>query len=286
MSIIIKYLSHIYQKGTVFEKAALNDINLEIDTGKLVGIIGHTGSGKTTLIHHLNAIKEPTSGTVLINDVDINSKKIKKSEIRKKVGIVFQYPEYQLFEDTIFKDIAYGPIMLGLSEEEVKDRVHKAMQSVDLDISLCEKSPFDISGGQKRRVAIAGILSMNPDILILDEPSAGLDPAGKTEILDIIEQYHKNENKTIIIVTHDMNEVATICDKLYVMNKGTIEMSGTVDEIFSNSVRLKEIGLDIPTISEIVIQLREKGVYIKSNILTIDDFVAEIAKKHKEKNND
>ena len=272
MSIVIKNLTHIYNEEMPFSSKALDDINFEIKKGDFVGIIGHTGSGKSTLIQHLNGILKPTSGSIIINGFDITKKEVNLVDIRKRVGVVFQYPEYQLFEETIEKDISFGPINLNLSEEEVHLRVKNSMNAVGLNYEkFKDKSPFDLSGGQKRRVAIAGVISMNPEVLILDEPTAGLDPGGRNEIFELIKTLHKEKNMTIILSSHSMDDMAKLVNTLIVMNKGRVEFIGTPREIFNNhGKRLEEIGLDIPQVLELKHKLKERGIDI-GDVLTIKE---------------
>ena len=280
MSIVVKDLTHIYNEGMPFSSKALDNISLEIKNGDFVGLIGHTGSGKSTLIQHLNGILKPSSGQIIINGFNITQPNINLTEIRKRVGVVFQYPEYQLFEETIEKDIAFGPSNLGLEETEIKDRVKASMEAVGLDYEqFKDKSPFELSGGQKRRVAIAGVIAMNPEVLILDEPTAGLDPGGRDEIFDLIKKLHTQHNMTIILSSHSMDDMAKIAKKIIVMNKGKIEFMGTPKEVFNSNVdRLKEIGLDIPQVLELAIKLREKGFAITEDMLTIEEAKEEILK--------
>lgn len=280
MSIKIKNLTHIYNKGLPFESRALDNITLEIKSGDFVGLIGHTGSGKSTLIQHLNGILKPSSGKVLINDFDITDKDLNLTEIRKKVGVVFQYPEYQLFEETVEKDIAFGPLNLGLEENEVRDRVKTSMKAVGLNYEdFKDKSPFELSGGQKRRVAIAGVIAMNPEVLILDEPTAGLDPKGRDEIFKLIKDLHKDKNITIILSSHSMDDMAKLVNTIIVMNLGKVEFMGPTREVFKNySKRLKEIGLDIPQVLELSIKLRQNGFEIKEDAITIKEIKEEIMK--------
>ena len=260
MPIKVENLVHIYSKGTVFQHVALDDISFTIDDGEFVGIIGHTGSGKSTLIQHLNGLLKPTSGKIYIDDVDINSKDVELKYITQKVGLVFQYPEHQLFEETVYKDVAFGPTNLKLNEKEIEERVRTSLELVGLDYEeIKDKSPFDLSGGQKRRVAIAGVLAMKPKILILDEPTAGLDPRGRDEILNEIKLLHKKEKLTIILVSHSMEDIARLVDKILVMNKGKIQFFDTPRKIFKEAETLERIGLGIPQVSDLVRQLRKKG---------------------------
>lgn len=282
MSIKITNLTHIYAPNTPFESTAIDDVSLEIQDGEFIALIGHTGSGKSTLIQHLNGLLKANKGQILINDFDITAQGVSLVDIRKKVGLVFQYPEYQLFEETIEKDIAFGPRNLGLSEEEITQAVKHSMSLVGLDYEKSkDKSPFDLSGGQKRRIAIAGVLAMKPEILILDEPTAGLDPKGRDDILSNIKDIHEKENNTIILVSHSMDDVAKLADRLLVMNHGHVEFFDTPTEVFKNEARLKEIGLDVPQVLQLANQLREKGFEISEDILTIDDIKNEIVKNLK-----
>lgn len=282
MSIKITNLTHIYAPNTPFESTAIDDVSLEIQDGEFIALIGHTGSGKSTLIQHLNGLLKANKGQILINNFDITAQGVSLVDIRKKVGLVFQYPEYQLFEETIEKDIAFGPRNLGLSEEEINKAVKHSMSLVGLDYEKSkDKSPFDLSGGQKRRIAIAGVLAMKPEILILDEPTAGLDPKGRDDILSNIKDIHEKENNTIILVSHSMDDVAKLADRLLVMNHGHVEFFDTPTEVFKNEARLKEIGLDVPQVLQLANQLREKGFEISEDILTIDDIKNEIVKNLK-----
>ncbi len=282
MSIKITNLTHIYAPDSPFESKAIDNVSLEINDGEFIALIGHTGSGKSTLIQHLNGLLKANEGQILINDFDITAKDVSLVDIRKKVGLVFQYPEYQLFEETIEKDIAFGPRNLGLSEEEINQAVRYSMSLVGLDYEKSkDKSPFDLSGGQKRRIAIAGVLAMKPEILILDEPTAGLDPKGRDDILSNIKEIHEREKNTIILVSHSMDDVAKLADRLLVMNHGKVEFFDTPIEVFKNEARLKEIGLDVPQVLQLANQLREKGFEISSDILTIDDIKNEIVKNLK-----
>lgn len=271
MPIKVENLSFVYNEGTPYATVALNDVTFEIQDEEFVGIIGHTGSGKSTLIQHLNGLLRPTSGKIYINGVDITDKKVSLKEVRKEVGLVFQYPEYQLFEETIFKDIAFGPINLGLSEEEIEKRVYEAMDIVGISRELADKSPFEVSGGQKRRIAIAGILAMKPKILILDEPTAGLDPKGKEEILSKIKEIHDKYKMITILVSHSMEDIARFADKIIVMNKGRIEIIGTPRDVFRKVEKLEKMGLGVPQITYLARELQKKGVAIPEDILTIEE---------------
>lgn len=272
MSVIqIKDLNFIYGQNTPFENSALKDINLNIKKGEFVGLIGHTGSGKSTLIQHFNALIKPTSGTILLDGEDIWADKSKIRSTRFKVGLVFQYPEYQLFEQTVKEDIAFGPTNMGLSDDEINNRVLESIELVGLNESYLDKSPFDLSGGEKRRVAIAGIMAMKPEVLVLDEPTSGLDPKGRKSILNHIKNYHKETGNTVIIVSHSMEDVASIADKVLVMNDGEIEMFDYTKAVFSNSNRLIEIGLNVPQITKIAIELKKLGIIDRDDIYTIDE---------------
>ncbi|MBQ7573177.1 MAG: energy-coupling factor transporter ATPase [Clostridia bacterium] len=282
----VKNLNYIYQEGMPDQRQALFDISLDFDDGKIYAIIGHTGSGKSTLIEHFNGLVRPTSGKIYIDNSDITDKKTKFSDIRKSVGLVFQYPEYQLFEETVYLDIAFGPKNLGLSKEEIDTRVRYAARLLDIDERLFQKSPFELSGGQKRRVAIAGVLAMRPSVLILDEPTAGLDPRGREKILKIIKNLHTENPKMIIIfVSHSMEDVAKTADEVIVLNKGRICMSGCVDEVFKHSETLQSIGLDIPEISKLMHELSVLGVPVNPDIYTIDGAYDNIKKILLETNN-
>ena len=266
----IRHLSYIYQPGTPYESVALSDVNLHIEKNTFTGLIGHTGSGKSTLVQHLNALIRPTSGQILIDGVDITQKNVNLKEIRKKVGLVFQYPEHQLFEDTIYKDIAFGPHNLGCSEEEIDRRVSEAAHIVGLSKEILEKSPFDVSGGQKRRAAIAGVLAMQPSVLVLDEPTAGLDPAGRDEILERISGLNKRYEMTVILVSHSMEDVARVADKVIVMNQGSIALHEDVDKVFSHADFLRSIGLNVPQITMVMQELKKRGIEVDGTIHTVN----------------
>ena len=278
MSIKVRNLTYIYDEGMPFENRAIDDITFDIEDNDFVGLIGHTGSGKSTLIQHLNGLLKPSSGNIYINDFEITQKDINLTEIRKRVGVVFQYPEYQLFEETIEKDIAFGPGNMGLDQDEITRRVKASMEAVGLDYEKYrEKSPFELSGGQKRRVAIAGVIAMDPEVLILDEPTAGLDPGGREEIFELIKKLHRERNITVILSSHSMDDMAKLVKTLIVMNKGKIEFMGNPREVFNNNAhRLKEIGLDIPQVLELAIKLREKGFDIRQDIITPEEAKDEI----------
>lgn len=279
MSIKIESLTHVYMPGSPFEKVALKDINLTIDDNDFVALIGHTGSGKSTLIQHLNGLLSPTKGKIYIDGIDITEKNVKLVDIRKKVGLVFQYSEYQLFEETIEKDIEFGPKNLGLSDEEIHQRVVKAMEMVGLDYEeYKDKSPFDLSGGQKRRVAIAGVIAMNPKTLILDEPTAGLDPKGRDDILAQIKKLHDDYGMTIILVSHSMEDVANIADKVIVMNNGSVELQGPIDIVFKEVEKLESIGLGVPQVTYLMLKLKALGFDVSDGIYTIKQAKEEIIK--------
>ena len=280
MSVIVKNLTHIYDEGMPFASKALDDISFEIKDNDFVGLIGHTGSGKSTLIQHLNGLLKPSSGQIIVNGFNITDKDLNLTEIRKRVGIVFQYPEYQLFEETAEKDIAFGPGNLGLDEAEISKRVKNSMEAVGLDYETYkDKSPFDLSGGQKRRVAIAGVIAMNPEVLILDEPTAGLDPGGRDEIFNLIKKLHRDNNITIILSSHSMDDMAKLAQTIIVMNHGKIEFMGTPREVFtSHADKLREIGLDVPQVLELATKLRQKGFDIRPDILTVEEVKDEILK--------
>lgn len=280
MSVIVKNLTYIYDEGMPFASKAIDDISFEIKDNDFVGLIGHTGSGKSTLIQHLNGLLKPSSGEIIVNGFNITDKDLNLTEIRKRVGIVFQYPEYQLFEETVEKDIAFGPGNLGLDEEEISKRVRKSMEAVGLDYETYkDKSPFDLSGGQKRRVAIAGVIAMNPEVLILDEPTAGLDPGGRDEIFNLIKKLHRDNNITIILSSHSMDDMAKLAQTIIVMNHGKIEFMGTPREVFtSHAARLREIGLDVPQVLELATKLRNKGFDIRPDVLTVEEIKYEILK--------
>lgn len=286
MSIIIENLIHVYNANSPFETIALSDINFTIEAGEFVGLIGHTGSGKSTLIQHLNGLLKPTKGKIYINNLDISSKNVKLTEIRKKVGLVFQYPEYQLFEETVYKEVAFGPTNLGLSDSEIDNRVKEALSLVGMKFEeIKDRSPFELSGGQRRRIAIASVIAMKPEVLILDEPTAGLDPRGRDEILAEIKALHSKYKLTVILVSHSMEDIAKLVDKLIVMDKGKIALLGTPREIFKQAESLERIGLGIPQITHLVRKLRERGIDIRDDILTVEEAKNEILNLVREKKN-
>ncbi len=272
-----EHLTHSYGTGTPFEITAIEDVNIHIEKGDYVGIIGHTGSGKSTLISHFNAILKPTSGRILIDGRDLwDADKKTRIQTRFDVGLVFQYPEYQLFEETVYKDIAFGPKNMGLSEDEIHERVEKAIAFVGLSPSVLEKSPFDLSGGQKRRVAIAGVMALEPKVLILDEPAAGLDPRGRDEILSRIRDYHRETKSTVLLVSHSMEDISRNANSILVMNHGRCAMHASVPEVFERADELVEMGLDVPNITKVFISLQEKGYPVSRNIYTVEQGKAEL----------
>ena len=269
-------LTYTYGHGTPFVTHAVNNVSFSIESGEIIGIIGHTGSGKSTVVGMLNGLIKPEGGEVFLEGKNIWTDFPKIADVRFKVGLVFQYPEYQLFEETVEKDIAFGPTNMGLSAEEISKRVNYALQLVGLDESFLDKSPLDLSGGEKRRVAIAGILAMKPEVLILDEPTAGLDPLGRDLILERIKNYRDETGAAVIIVSHSMEDMAKTADKLLVMNGGKVEMFGSVSDVFKNADRLLEVGLDIPEITKIALGLKEKGFNIKTDVYTVEGLKNEI----------
>jgi energy-coupling factor transport system ATP-binding protein len=277
MPIVVKNLTHIYMPGTPFESVALRDVNWNVEDGEFWGLIGHTGSGKSTLIQHLNGLLKPTSGEVIVDGVNISERGVNLREIRQKVGLVFQYPEHQLFEETVEKDVAFGPKNLGLPEEEVTRRVKEALELVGLKYDeIKDRSPFELSGGQMRRVAIAGVLAMKPKVLILDEPTVGLDPRGRDEILGQIVRLRERQNMTVILVSHSMEDIAKLVDKIAVMHKGRMVESGTPKQVFKNYEALASIGLDIPRVTHLMIKLKNKGKNVATDVLTVEEAEAEI----------
>ena len=271
-----KQLTYVYSKGTTYEIAAINDVNLSIEKGELVGVIGHTGSGKSTLIQHFNGILKPTSGTVLLDGKDIWENKAKIRSVRFKVGICFQYPEYQLFEETVYKDIAFGPKNMGMSEDEIGKVIKETVRFVGLDESYLEKSPFDLSGGEKRRVAIAGVMAMRPEVLILDEPCAGLDPKGRNTVLSLIKNYQEETKSTVIVVSHSMEDISKIATKILVMNDSKLAFYDTVENVFSHAEELRQMGLNIPALTSLFLKLKEKGYNVRTNIYDIDSAKTEL----------
>lgn len=279
MSIQVKNLTHIYSEGLPYESVALKDVSFSIEDGEFIGVIGHTGSGKSTMVQHLNGLLKPHSGSILIGDVDITKGNVLMRDIRRRIGLVFQYPEYQLFEETVHKDVAFGPTNLGLPKVEVDQRVIEAINLVGLDYDeICERSPFELSGGQKRRVAIAGVIAMKPEVLILDEPTAGLDPKAHKDVLEMIKKIHETQKNITILVSHNMNDIAKMVDKVLVMEKGKIAMEGTPRQVFSQAGKLKKMGLALPQASEMMNKLRNRGFDIKEGILTADEAFDELVR--------
>lgn len=270
-------LKFLYSVGTPFETAALENINFSAEKGEIVGIIGHTGSGKSTLIQHFNGLIEPSSGKVFVGGNDIWDKKNRKQirRVRFAVGLCFQYPEYQIFEDTVFNEIAFGPKQMGLDAEEIKKRVYKSMDILGIKRKYENKSPFDLSGGQKRRVAIASIIAMKPEVLILDEPCSGLDPKGRERILNIIKDYQRLEGNTVLFVSHSMEDVAKIADRVLVLNKGSVAYCGSVSEVYSHGRELQAMGLNVPQITDVFLRLHDKGIPCRTDIFTVEQGIAE-----------
>lgn len=281
-------LTYVYSQGTPFEKTAVDHVDLEIEEGEMIGVMGHTGSGKSTLIQHFNGLLRPTSGRVLLDGEDIWDKKENIRNVRFKVGLVFQYPEHQIFEETVFKDIAFGPKNMGLDEKEISRRVHETAESIGLSEELLERSPFELSGGQKRRVAIAGVMAMEPRILILDEPTAGLDPAGRDKILGLIKDYHKKTKKTILIVSHSMEDIAGFADKILVMNKSRLFCFDETKKVFGRAEEIEKIGLDVPQITKVFGSLKRSGLDFGKEVYTVgyakELLVKELKKREDNKN--
>ena len=283
MSLEVVHLTHCYSQGTAMSTVALNDVSFRVEDGEFVGIIGHTGSGKSTLVQHLNGLLAPTSGQVLVDGEDLNGPGMNRRALRQRIGLVFQYPEYQLFEDTVAKDIAFGPKNQGLSAEEVDGRVRYAMGLVHLDYDkYAERSPFELSGGQTRRVAIAGVLAMRPSVLILDEPTAGLDPRGRDSILSMLEELHASENVTVIMVSHSMDDMARLATCLIVMSEGTVVAQGTPREIFARQEMMTSIGLDVPEAARLCTLLRSKGYDLPADLYRQDELKRELLRLWKE----
>ncbi len=276
MSLILDKVSYIYSPGNAYETVAIDNVSLRIRDNEFIGIIGHTGSGKSTLIQHMNGLLAPTSGDIYFNGKDISEKGFNKQELRSKVGMVFQYPEHQLFEATVFEDIAFGPTNLGLSKEEIDDRVYEALKLVEFPEDLISASPFDLSGGQKRRAAIAGVLAMKPEILILDEPTAGLDPKGRDDILDMINNMHKSTGNTVVLVSHSMEDIARLVDRIIVMNKGKVAYDDTPKEVYKNYKELEQMGLRAPQITYLMHDLKNLGYDVSTDATTVDEASAEI----------
>ncbi len=280
MSIQVRDITHIYSEGLPYETVALKDVSFDVDDGQFVGIIGHTGSGKSTLLQHLNGLLKPKTGTIVVSGTDITADNAVLRDIRRKVGLVFQYPEYQLFEETVLKDVSFGPKNLGLEEDEIEERAVEAIRLVGLDPDeFGERSPFELSGGQKRRVAIAGVLAMKPEVLILDEPTAGLDPKAHRDILEMIKDVHQKEKNITILVSHNMNDIAALSDKILVMENGGLAMEGSPAEIFAESRKLKGMGLGVPEITDILVRLKDRGFDIRQDIFDVDEAIKAIAEK-------
>ena len=269
----VKALTHTYSAGTPFEHKAIDNVDLEVMPGEFLGVIGHTGSGKSTLIQHLNGLLRPTGGEILLDGVDIWAKPKEIRRVRFQVGLVFQYPEYQLFEETVYKDISYGPKNMGLDASEIDRRVRQAAVFAGIDEDMLEKSPFELSGGQKRRVAIAGVIAMEPKVLILDEPTAGLDPRGREAILAQLRSYHKQKGNAVILVSHSMEEVARNVDRIVVMSHSHKLMDGTPEEVFSRAEELLQVGLDVPQVTKVAMELQKRGLLADSSVYTIDELV-------------
>ena len=272
----VRDLSHIYSKGTPFEQKALDHVNLSVEQGEFLAVIGHTGSGKSTLIQHLNGLLRPTEGDVLLHGKSIFASDNDLRSVRFHIGLVFQYPEYQLFEETIAKDIAYGPTNMGLDAAEIERRVTQAMEDVGLDASLHDKSPFELSGGQKRRVALAGVVAMQPEILVLDEPTAGLDPAGRREMFDLIRRLHDLHGTTIVLVTHSMEDAARMADRLVVMKKGQVFMTVTPETVFAQAEALEQAGLTVPQVTKILLELKKRGISVDTGCYTVEQAVKQL----------
>jgi energy-coupling factor transport system ATP-binding protein len=269
-AIEVKNLTHLYSPGTPHQVTALKNINLQIEHGEILGIIGHTGSGKSTLISHFNGLLKPNEGCVLVDGVDIHTNKETLRNSRFKVGLCFQYPEYQLFEETVYKDIAFGPKNMKLSEEEIRNRVLRAAQYTGVSGEMLDKSPFDLSGGEKRRVAIAGVMAMEPQVLVFDEPAAGLDPAGRKALTDLIKDYHRSTGCTVIVVSHSMEDIAKLAKRLIVINDGQVAMDGTLSEVFSQSEKLTGMGLDVPEITKIFAEIRKRGFDVPPDVYSVE----------------
>lgn len=269
MPIIVQNLTHTYAKKESFEKVAIKDVSFEISDGEFIGLIGHTGSGKSTLIQHISGLIEPDSGSIFIDGVDICTKSNEARIAKRKVGMVFQYPEYQLFEETVYKDIAFGPVNMGKNKEEIDRIIYEVISLLDLPETILQKSPFELSGGQKRRVAIAGVLAMEPEILILDEPTAGLDPMARKNLLTLIKALHKQKNITVILVSHSMEDIAECADRVMVMSEGELVMFDTVPKVFGRADELESIGLNVPQVSVVVNQLHKAGIDLGDGIFTV-----------------
>lgn len=279
MSIQVNNITHIYSEGLPQESVALEDVSFSAEDGQFVGIIGHTGSGKSTLVQHLNGLLKPKTGSIIVSGTDITGNGVVMRDIRRKIGLVFQYPEYQLFEETVAKDVAFGPGNLGLSQEEITERVNEALNLVGLPESVAEMSPFDLSGGQKRRAAIAGVLSMRPEVLVLDEPIAGLDPLGRHEILSLVENYRRKYGATVILVSHNMDDVADIAERVIVMNKGAVALDGSPRQVFSQTEQMRSMGLDVPQVAILADLLRSRGMDVPQGIITEQEMLGYLLDK-------
>ena len=279
-------LTYTYSKGTPFEKTAVNNVSLSINEGEMIGVMGHTGSGKSTLIQHFNGLLQPTSGKVLLDGRDIWENKKKIREVRFQVGLVFQYPEYQIFEETVFRDIAFGPKNMGLDEAEIKRRVLETANDIGIPEEFMERSPFELSGGQKRRVAIAGVMAMEPKVLILDEPTAGLDPAGRDLILEHIKAYHRRTRNTILIVSHSMEDIASFADRILVMNRGSVFCFDETEKVFSRAEEITQIGLDVPQVTKVFMELKRRGLDFGEDVYTLGFAKELILKRLRERKND
>ncbi len=271
MPIEIKHLDHIYMPDSPFETKALDNVTLTIGDGEFVGLIGHTGSGKSTLVQHLNGLMKPDHGSVIVDGMDVSDKNTDLREIRRRVGLVFQYPEHQLFEETVRKDVSFGPRNLGCSEQEIEERVVKACHQVGLSDEKLDMSPFDLSGGNKRRVAIAGVLAMRPRVLVLDEPTAGLDPRGRNELLELIRGLHDEEGNTIVMVSHSMDDISALAQRIIVMNEGRVAMDGTPREVFAHPQELVDMHLGVPAAAQLAMELRKRGYNLPDNVYTLDE---------------
>lgn len=278
----VRELSHVYSAGTPFEHRALDSINLSVDEGEFIALIGHTGSGKSTLIQHLNGLLRPTAGQVNFRGRNIFSDTAELRRIRFRIGLLFQYPEYQLFEETVAQDIAYGPANMGLSNDEITQRVSDALEAVGLPQEIAERSPFELSGGQKRRVALAGVLAMQPEVLILDEPTAGLDPVGREEMFALIRALHKKRGTTIILVTHSMEDAARVASRLVVMREGRLLLSGSPSDVFAQAELLEHSGLAVPQVTKIMLELKKRGLPVKANCYTVEQAVKQLMKCREE----
>ena len=276
--ISVENLAHTYSAGTPFEKTAIRDVNVTITQGESICLLGHTGSGKSTFVQHLNALLQPTSGTVKIDGEDINKDKFTRRDVKRRVGLVFQYPEYQLFEETVAADIAFGPKNMKLPKEEIEERVREAAGFAEVDESLFERSPLELSGGQKRRIAIAGVIAMRPEVLILDEPTAGLDPAGSRKIMENIRSYREKTGATVVIVSHNMDDAARYAERLIVFSRGKIFLDGSPEEVFRHTAELTEIGLNVPMAAELAEELRKLGIPLEGSIYTHEQLLSAVLK--------